>query len=88
MANKDYTQPTLEQMKIAFSEIAEMAGALRHLCNVIITDNSGGNNAVAASIIAGQIGWIADRCICFDQNTPESWLLPPSWDFVEKDSHH
>lgn len=86
MANNDYTKATSVQMEVALSTIASMAFSLQDLCFDIVNGDEDGHKSVAASRIAGQIGWIADRCEGFSMRGPDAWLLPPIWELSREEA--
>ena len=88
MLDSNKAQPTPEQMKIAFEQIATMANALQGVCNNIIAGTNSGALAMGAQSMAVQIGWIADRCIGFDVKEPDAWMLPPNWERTESEAAH
>lgn len=82
------TQPTPEQMKVAFDQIANLATGLQSLCNI-----EGGQQLacvlpLAVESIAAQIGWIADKCIGFGVKGSDGWFLPPSWEWEKSEAAH
>lgn len=88
MATNDYTEPSLEQMKAVLDEIAMMSRNLKHLCIAGIVNNRSECSFIAASNIAAQIGWMADRCIGFTHQGSDDWLLPAGWENKKSDAHH
>lgn len=79
MATEDYTQPSLEQMRVAFGEITGIARTLQKLLYGGIDSASHEEVIVMAGMLVAQIGWMADRCVGFEFDSPEGWLLPTSW---------
>ena len=77
--------PNAEQIKYALYDIADMALALRHLCSAA-TDDETGFNASAAEYLASKIGWTADRCLGFQVNSSDQWLMSPRYNSVRNTS--
>lgn len=68
------------QIEIALEQIAHMAMSVSQLCTIAGGGDSGGYMAYAARHLANKIGWTADRCLGFDIQESDDWLLPPAWE--------
>lgn len=95
MANEDSTSnelnpcmsrnlPDNEQIEAALYDIAHMADALRNLCTQAIQDDETGLLTSAAEHLALKIGWTADRCLGFQVNSSDGWLMTPLWNQLAK----
>lgn len=71
---------TPEQIAIALDQIAHMAAAIGELCTIAGEGDPGGYMRYAARHLAEKIGWTADRCLGFDIQESDNWLLPPAWE--------
>ncbi|MXS83685.1 hypothetical protein [Nitrosomonas oligotropha] len=56
-----------------------MSSALSNLCNEAIQGDETGQLTLAAEHLALKIGWTADRCLGFQVNSSDDWLMPPIW---------
>ena len=90
MADKDFTTtrlnpsmsedlPNAEQITSALFDIAVMAESIKIICDAAIQGDSTGLLTSAAEHLASKIGWTADRCLGFQVNSSDDWLMPPEW---------
>lgn len=93
MADKDSTTtelnpsmskdlPNAEQIECALYDIGHMAAALECLCYQVGEGDKEGDLIVAAANLAAKIGWTADRCLGFQVNSSDGWLMPPQWNQI------
>ena len=100
MANEDFTTtelnpsmskdlPNAEQIECALYDIGHIAAALERICYQVSGSYEDGDLIVAAANLAAKIGWTADRCLGFQVNSSDGWLMSPGWnqkaDKVEAD---
>lgn len=71
-----------EQMHIALNDIAHMASAMERLCHEIQQGDNDGYLTFAAGHLAAKIGWTADRCLVFDNQESDRWLMSPAWNDI------
>ena len=88
MAKNDYTEPTQEQMEYVLDKIAGMANTLNGLCISAIDSDETDDICMAASMVASQIGWMADRCTGFKHRGADGWFLSSQWNNVKGEVQH
>ena len=71
-----------EQTKHALQHIAHMACALQAICSEIEQRDKEGDLIIAAANLAAKIGWTADRCLNFDVQESDKWLMPYGWNQI------
>ncbi|MBA3755822.1 MAG: hypothetical protein H0X02_06155 [Nitrosomonas sp.] len=71
--------PNAEQIECVLYDIASMAESLKIICDAAIQGDKSGLLTSAAEHLASKIGWTADRCLGFQVNSSDDWLMPPIW---------
>lgn len=71
--------PNAEQIECALYDIASMAESIKIICDEAIQGDKTGLLTFAAEQLASKIRWTADRCLGFQVNSSDGWLMTPEW---------